>query len=278
MGIMTQTDDENSADRSTRALHILSSYAEGASFEPVCGSVLSEVSPIRLLKARKIFQQEASSISTAVDSKTDQGSGQCLPSGSFVVHLTSCYALFEYLTTGISGALAVYDESLFRLQRSLSMSCELTWTSYIRLLNFHSKKHILPLKHIRNAVLSALEDFPDNPEFLEFYVQLESKSNISGKARRFFDKTTQKGTSPVSWIFALYYEHRRSEAVLSMRECTTLSVTPTEHREPVIMTSLPSTGITHRQRSLFERALATSSARHCVALWRMFMEFEVQYF
>lgn len=39
---------------------------------------------------------------------------------------------------------------------------------------------------------------------------------------------------------------------------------------------MPQTGVVHRLRSLYERAIRHPSARHCVAIWRSYMKFEVE--
>ena len=39
---------------------------------------------------------------------------------------------------------------------------------------------------------------------------------------------------------------------------------------------VPQTGIIHRLRSLYERAIHHSSATHCVAIWRSYMKFETE--
>ena len=113
------------------------------------------------------------------------------------------------------------------------------------------------------------------PNLKILYIQQESKSVLTGEIRRTLDKVTQKATTPIPWVFALHYEQCRSQSVASVKECTDPVATVWEENSTPVVSSLPVTGVVNRQYSLFERAIASPSARHCVALWRMFMKFEV---
>ena len=243
------------------------------------------MSAVRLLKCRRIYQslhQEILEINES-QSKEELYSDCGVARGSLAVHIEACCALFEYLSTGISSVLVVCNEvssvasaDMLNMAGLSKMDVELIFSSYIRLFKFHSNRgRNLPLKDTRNILHSALEKFPNNPEFLSFYIQRESKSVLTGEIRRTLDKAVQKATTPVPWIFALYYEQLRSQSLVSVMECTLPSAPISQEISLAAVSSLPVTGVVHRQCSLFERALSSSSARYCVALWRMFMEFEV---
>lgn len=275
-----------SSEKNKSALHILTTFAEGAKFQPFsCSSTTTEVSAVRLLKCRKIYQrlhQEILEISES-QSKKELYSDCGVACGSLAVHIEACCVLFEYLSTGISSVLTMCNEVLsvtspdmFNMAGLSEMDIELIFSSFIRLFKFHSNSgRNLPLKDTRNIMHCALEKFPDNPEFLSFYIQRESKAVLTGEIRRTLDKAVQKATTPIPWIFAVYYEQLRSQSLVSVMECPFPSSSILQGTSLAAVTSLPVTGVVHRQCSLFERALSSSSARHCVALWRMFMGFEV---
>ena len=239
----------------------------------------SDLSSVQLLKARRIYQKLRQNI---LETTGPQGSNELLAehskaTGSDVVHLEACIALFEYLSSGIQSLLSMCNEFISLISCGVSspsglreMDIELILTFYVKLFKFHSKLgQTLPLKNIRHIALFGLERFPDNPKFLSFYIERESKSILTGELRRTLDRATLKAETPLPWIFALYYEQLRAESLVSVMECT-----DSPSLGAAAVTSLPVTGVVHRQYALFERAVSSSSGRHCVALWRMYMEFE----
>ncbi len=278
-----------SGEDNKKALQILITFAEGANFQPSkSNSPTTDVSAVRLLKSRRIYQKLNQGIVETTGSSQEKREllSDCgIASGSLAVHLEACSALFEYLSTGIQVVLSMCNDIISLILHNISnqtglseMDFELILSFYIRLFRFHCKSNrTLPLKDTRDILHFALKNFPDNPEFLSFYIQRESKSILTGEVRRTLDKATQKATTPVPWIFAIRYEQLRAKSLVSVQECNDPSALIAEGSSAAL-TSLPVTGVVHRQCSLFERAVTSSSGRHCVALWRMFMEFQVTYF
>ena len=271
-----------SSEENKKALQILTAFAEGAKFQSfTSNSSTADVSAVRLLKSRRIYQKFHQGLTETTEPA--QGKRELLDcdiaSGSVSVHLEACSVLFEYLSTGIQGVLSMCSDIISVISHDqvhlLEMDIELILSCYIRLFRFHCKRgKTLPLKDTRNIVHFALEKFPNNPEFLLFYIQRESKSVLTGEIRRILDKAAQQASTPVPWIFAIYYEQLRVKSLVSVMECNDLSSIVSQE-SPAAVTSLPVTGVVHRQCSLFERAISCPSGRHCVALWRMFMQFEV---
>ena len=257
-------------------------FFEGAKFQPVSSTPeVTELSAIRVLKCRRIYKKMHQEILEMA--ATHSNSELCLEcgfgSGSLAVHLEACIALFEYLSMGISTVLAMCKDlstawsSKSNMSGLSAMDWELIFSAYIRIFKFHcDNSRRLPLKDTKSIILSILEMYPDNPEFLSFYIQLESKSVLSCEIRRTLDRAVQKATTPVPWLFSLYYEQLRTQSLVTV---SVPLVSTSQENSSTAFTSLPSTGLVHRQYSLFERAVSSSSGRHCVALWRMFMEFEV---
>ena len=129
---------------------------------------------------------------------------------------------FTYVSSGIQAASAIYDKVLSSLPSAndaANVRCEHLWTSYLNLLNLHAKKEHIPLKSIRVVLHRALKDYPNNPCFLDRFLQVESKSNLTGEVRRFFDHLIHDASSPVPWIYAIHYENVRSKALVSTMDC-----------------------------------------------------------
>lgn len=271
-----------STEENKRTIQILTVFAEGAKFQlSTSNSSSTDMSAVQLLKSRRIYQKFHRGITETTDAS--QGKRELpdwhIASGSLAVHLEACSVLFEYLSTGIQGVLSMCNDIILGISLDQvhlpEMDIELILSCYIRLFRFHcTHGRTLPLKDTRNIVHFALEKFPDNPEFLLSYIQRESKSVLTGEIRRILDKAAQQASTPVPWIFAIYYEQLRAKSLVSVMECSDLSVLVSQE-SPTAVTSLPVTGVVHRQCSLFERAISCPSGRHCVALWRMFMQFEV---
>jgi len=151
------------------------------------------------------------------------------------------------------------------------------WTNYISLLKQHIKKEPMPLKTTKQIIHNALKAFPNNPMFLDFYLQVELKSNLTGEVRRCFDHLSHNATSPIPWIFAIHYEDLRSEAISTTKDYTcTYAAHSIKDRQTEVVMSLPTSGIIHRQRALFDRATSSAVGRQCIALWRMYIQFEVR--
>ena len=271
-----------SSEEHKKALQILTAFAEGAKFQSSTSSAsTTDVSAVRLLKCRRIYQKFHQGMTETTESSQEKRElPDCnIASGSLPVHLEACSALFEYLSTGIQGVLSMCNDFIALILRDqahlIEMDIELILTCYIRLFRFHCMHgRTLPLKDTRNIVHFALEKFPDNPEFLSFFIQRESKSILTGEIRRALDQATKKAITPVPWIFAIYYEQLRAKSLASVMDCNDLSALVSQESSAAV-TSLPVTGVVHRQCSLFERAISSPSGRHCVALWRMFMQFKV---
>ena len=261
-----------------RALQILTTFAEGAMFQTGSSNSSAFTSAVQLLKARRVFQKIHQGMVKTGESQTKETlmSDSGLASGSLAVHLEACCVLFEYLNTGINSVLCMCNDFFSNPSGLSELDIELILSSFIRLFKFHCNSDgTLTLRDTRRILHSVLEKFPNNPEFISFYVQQESKSVLTGEIRRTLDKVTQKATTPIPWVFALHYEQCRSQSVASIMACTDPLATVLEENSTPVIASLPVTGVVNRQYSLFERAIASPSARNCVALWRMFMKFEV---
>ncbi|XP_066279089.1 nuclear exosome regulator NRDE2-like [Branchiostoma lanceolatum] len=265
------------SETSTKALHLLCTLGEKAKFSPLSDHT---VSPTRVLKARRNYQQtleeELTSYETAGCDGADGKPPPPCASGSFLVHLTVCYGLFQYLTIGMQASAEVFDVVLSTLTRMCQtygkeddlfdqhrcrtfMDLELVTSAYLKLLQRHLSCSTGSLQTVRTALQGALLIFPDSPEFLKMFIELESshRSHIAGRLRRYFDRAVQEAATPIPFLFAIQAEMRRLEMISSQ-------------------SSVVVTGVSHRVRSLLERGCSSPVAQGCVLMWRWFMAFEIQ--
>ncbi|XP_035689818.1 nuclear exosome regulator NRDE2-like [Branchiostoma floridae] len=294
--LMKPSEAVSDRETSHKALHLLCTLGEKGKFTPLSDQV---VSPTRVLKARRNYQQtleeELSGYETAGCEGADTKPPPPCPSGSFLVHLTVCYGLFQYLTIGVQASAEVFDavlstltrlcqayskeEDLFDQHRCRTfMDLELLTSAYLKLQQCHLSCSTGSLQTVRTALQGALLIFPDNPEFLKMFIELESRSHIAGRLRRYFDRAVQEAATPVPFLFAIQAEMRR----LEMISCQSSVVMATNWDDAIkkadgsLLAHIPQTGVTHRIRSLLERGCTSPAARGCVLMWRWFMAFEMQ--
>ncbi|XP_070578524.1 LOW QUALITY PROTEIN: nuclear exosome regulator NRDE2-like [Ptychodera flava] len=266
---------------------IVSRFGEGGAYVPADGS--KAVNPVSLLKARSAYQQEfQKTIESYEDQVTSMSSVQ-EPYGSYVVHFIICYAIFQYLTVSLQAASVVFEEGMSimrnlcklpqtpedrfnRFGEHFLLDYEMLLASYVRLNVFHMMHQPTALAPIRNLLQRALSEFPDSPAFMDFFIMLEMRSHITGRVRRYFNHATLETNTPLPWFYAVYAEELRQQTI---EECMGDRVNDAHDKD--MAWQLPSTGITHRIRSLFERATANRTVRYSVLLWRMYIQFEVLY-
>jgi hypothetical protein len=121
---------------------------------------------------------------------------------------------FNPIPTGISSIVQLLEEQLSRNNRTIEE--QKTFTIYLQLLLLHiHRNNGVSLKQLRSVLDRALDSYPTNEDFLSLFVNLEFKSNIFCRMRRFFAKTVNSFTSKSfdnNWnliIYAIHSELRR---------------------------------------------------------------------
>ncbi|XP_028398546.1 protein NRDE2 homolog [Dendronephthya gigantea] len=233
------------------------------------GNVPKFLTPAQILKTHKALEEKGALMLAEFQSWYDdivsaQGEKE------FFVDFMICYAFFQYWSLGLVAAKSVVDSALSAVRSnrthdggvvlSRSKYEEDILVLYCKLLKFHSKNNVSPVKPLRDSLLSSLSAFQENPFFLHSYVMLELKSCTSYSIRRYFDSLLDRSRTPIPWLFAILYESQRQKTIQNSYTST--------HAE------LSQTGVIYRLRSLYERAINHPSARHCVAVWRSYMKFE----
>lgn len=199
-----------------------------------------------------------------------------------LVEWVMCYALFQYLTLGIHPACIVYETVIERLQQHIKataenkaknamMDLEKLFMGYVGLLLQHINNKPSSLKLMRTVLNRALASFPDSPTLLHLMVNLESRSHIAGRLRRYFNHRMLLTPSPLSCFYSLLAEmHRRENLQTSYEEFLTANPTDTS------AVTLTEDGIVNRIASVFENASKSSACNSCPLLWRLYIAFEVK--
>ncbi|RUS31601.1 hypothetical protein BC938DRAFT_477469, partial [Jimgerdemannia flammicorona] len=228
--------------RKGAALTILAAMAEEAGKVDVPDeNDLQVPPPTKLLKARKFFAQKTSNLSTLAISETQYRSAH---------HIYACHALFEYLSQGLDEACRVFDrvfdEYVTRgVERSID--AEILFMTYAKLVYRHSVSGYAFRPGVLKGVLDrALNLFPNNTLFLSLFFYNEARTKIENRVRRFLNGALEKEPSHLLWTFALYAE--------------------LHHHLPYNV---------HLVRSLFDRALECHRSRCSVALWKLYIQFEI---
>ncbi|XP_071785785.1 nuclear exosome regulator NRDE2-like [Asterias amurensis] len=274
-------------ENNVEVLNVLTTLGEGMAYIPLKDIPSQSVSSVRLLKARRNYQETITEVlatysrSDSQDTDAAERMKWLIPSGTHAVHLTLCFAIFQYLTVGMQAASVVFESSLSSLKKGkltdnfivqqLRLDQELITEAYVGLLSAHVYSNPTPLGSLRNLLKISMDDFPTNPTLLEAFIISESKSHIAGRVRRYFDRVTRQKDSLVQWLFAIRAEMLRQEALVTYAAAGMETVHGQQNEVP-----MSETGISNRIRSLFQRATESQTARHCVLLWRMYMQFEMQ--
>ncbi len=212
-------------------LNVLTTLGEGMAYTPLKHIPSQSVSSIRLLKARRNYQETITEVlasysrSDSQDVDAAERMKRLIPSGTHVVHLTRCFAVFQYLTVGMQAASVVFESSLSALKKEtltdnfngqqLRLDQELMTEAYVGLLSAHVYSNPTPLGSLRNLLKTSLDDFPTNPTLVEAFIISESKSHIAGRVRRYFDRVTRREDSLVQWLFAIRAEMLRQESLVT---------------------------------------------------------------
>lgn len=200
-------------------------------------------SPSRFLRAQRYLAErsnEAISIGASESSIAN------------AIHYHVCYAILEYLHTGIEAAARVYNRVLDRIKELRlegTAEHEEVVIAYAALLWRHSRSSSAYKPAALRSVLDAgLQVFPQNTILLSYYLANEARMRIDNRVRRMLQEVvlTDKNATFVGWIFALYTE---------------LHLVKGSYNVNLV-------------RDLFERAVSSLKAQHSPALWSLYIDFE----
>ncbi|TWW72359.1 nuclear exosome regulator NRDE2 isoform X1 [Takifugu flavidus] len=282
------------------ALHVLTQLAEAAS------PASQTLSPVSILKARKLYDQALTARLSALDQTRKKGQEDPPGENIRLRGLAGSYALFQYLTVGIQAANAVYsqarermealhhslisnmqnvsekDDSLARAADAshseadsshtqdsvsrLASDCEALAVQQAALLRYHKSVSVFPLATVREMLTSALSTWPTSAPLWSIYVQVENRYHSAGRARRFFHSITRSNSCMVPRLFAIVAEQQRKQLI----DAALGSCGPC-----VALPTLPENGLSNRIRGLFENIVSKEAGSRCPLVWRMYMHFLV---
>lgn len=174
----------------------------------------------------------------------------------------ACHVYLEYLLKGLEPACALLNSFISQVGQKTQIRQKLHLLQ-IQLTDHHGRHHPIKPRLQREACLSALQSFPSEGVFLHKYTESERESFISGRIRRYFNGLGPDSDSFIPWVYAVGAEldrHQRVGVASAQGEA---------------MDELSSVSL-HRVQSLFRRATTAVCGRMGVALWRLYMKFEVQ--
>lgn len=219
-----------------RALHILSSFGEGGTFQPLPPGYTGTVASTKMLKARKCFKE------MLVVTRQSTLRGELESSGAAII---AAAALFERLTSGTDSAAEIFEDALAMSlpdKRRRNLHYELLVLRYVDMLE-NSNPPVKPSR-IRHVLLRALGDYPNNSKLLESYVRLESRTAFMNRLRRYFDGMALRHPSTTLWLFSVATEVGRQ-------------------------------GSGSRIRSLMEHSVQRSATWQSVVIWRAYITYEL---
>lgn len=196
---------------------------------------------------------------------------------TFYIHFPklACHVYFIYLTEGIEDTFKLCQQYEFEIKRiardpavpnhsTLTPLLENLYMLQARLIIVHGHYKVMKPSVLREFIYKALELFPAHYWFLQYLLEVERRSSISGRLRRFFESSLSKSVSLAPLLFAIRSELERREYLMG---CSGQGESADE----------PLGGILHRVRALFRRGSESRTCQLCPAFWRCYMKFEIEY-
>ncbi|CAL1288071.1 unnamed protein product, partial [Larinioides sclopetarius] len=232
------------------------------------------IKPTMILKATSGFRnflcQEFSSI---VNAKSELC--YCLEPYSYsLVDCAKCFAYLQYFTQDLDAAVQALKELSELLENKATASMKRYILEEIcafqaELLNFHTRNSTVSMKPLLLYLYDSVKQYPSNARLLHILVKWRSASAVVSPTRRFFAGILKEPSKikPITWIFAL-----ASELAISY----SLSFKNNSSTDWQFYEVSPSTmGINWKIRSLYEKALNSTTCAYIPILWRSYMKFEI---
>ena len=189
---------------------------------PKTSSVISDnkLNPLRLRKVKSSFSELHSmlidriSSNRTADTKTSEGPPT--PDDNQLEWML-CYAIFDFITSGMVTANTILDqlESDLKLKHSQAL---IVAKLRINLCRHLLLVHRMKLCEYRQALWRNVHRFPDESVFNRLLIDVENKGFTSLKIRRFYQLAVQNAKSIHPLLFAITFELKRLK---SLREAYT---------------------------------------------------------
>ncbi|KAI9250894.1 NRDE-2, necessary for RNA interference-domain-containing protein [Phascolomyces articulosus] len=227
--------------QSDEALKILASLGSEQPYEPK-GPAPSNA---QILKVQRFYEQKTSQLSMLTGSTKQEM--------DISFHYTICYALFQFLTRGITEASNVFEHALEYIEErhaERGFESEVLWVAYAKIvyknISMNHRKGYKP-GHLRYLLQRALLLFPNNTVFIGLYVWNEARTKLYNRVRSMFTSSIESDPNVILWLSSI-----RTEL---------------HYHQPYDINQV---------KSLFESAVEKTSTRSSILLWKLFIEHEVK--
>ncbi|KAL8607399.1 hypothetical protein ACOMHN_024424 [Nucella lapillus] len=251
---------------------VLSSYAcllERSQFRVPKGEAAPSAQTLRT--RRKFQSMVADLLGDAASLSADSSATQ------HAVLLVNCFALFELCACGITEAVEVFDSALqvctAASQKDNPPPVKLMYSelekdlhqTLLSLLKNHTAVNVVSTSSFRSHLDRALSRFPNCAQFLCQFVEVELRTFMAWRLRRFFEAAGQDPVTVFPMLCAVLAELGRHAKLMAAR------------RDQGQGEGVSDCGTVHRMRAACERGLGCKAAQHCPLLWRLYLAFEAQY-
>ncbi|XP_046346712.2 nuclear exosome regulator NRDE2-like [Haliotis rufescens] len=263
---LTQKQIDVSQQQKTRLMFCLTSLAEGTKFQLLKEPPLTTSTMLRT--RRKLKTQVTDLARTLCKAESAHGEGNTRVFHHLLSQL-NCLAMFELCSSGLEAAMSNYQDVLLLLDGSKSSAPsqplvavrENIYRSQWILLRHQMSVGAVPLSQLRVVIDRALQEFPDSSAFLQCLVDLEARSHIVGRLRRYMDRALVNPASPVPLLHTVLVEVVRLTSLQQVAQTDSYSTT----------------GVMHRVRSVLERGTQSSASQHCPLVWRLYSHVESKF-
>ena len=190
-----------------------------------------------------------------------------------LIDITFCNAIYDYLINNLQSACNIIESSISSVKSSVIQSnlleflMEKLTTDQLLLYKIHTDTCCGSYNTKRQFNIQILNQYPYNLDILSNFANGEMQMHVMGRMRRYFDHVISQSFSSLPWLIAIQQEESRLYMINGQ---------PNETGDKNIDgMSYVDTGISHRIRSIYERATNSPWTRYCIAIWRDYMRFEV---
>eukprot|EP00736_Rhodelphis_marinus_P013431 Rmarinus@m.19701 len=242
---------ENKGDVLYDCLHTLVSVTE-SSYSPPPRKLKDKVpiSPLRLLKARKVYDERLTIAASFKDS---------VDISPAFVDVLSCYAYTEMFCNNcnIRMGITVFERALeipalsnfpYLQEMILHAFVSFLVEDYSHVAGDNKLRAVAPPKITRHIASLATERFPNNPRFLSLLLEFELRRAVAAPLSKSIPNLCVPDSGPLVWLFNIQTE------LIHLSEVSSASI---------------------RIRNVIERALKQPRLRTCVVLWRVYIDFEI---
>ena len=253
------------------ATHVITTLKD-LKFDPVnIPAVVPHLTAHAMIKTEEFFILNIRKVLAQINAKMTS-----VKKDTFYIHFPklACHVYFVYLTQGLDDMFALCKQYEFEIKRiaqdpavpnhtTLTPLLENLYMLQARLIIVHGRYKVVKPSLLREFVYKALELFPAHYWFLQYLLEVERRSFISGRLRRFFESSLSRSVSLAPLLFAIRAELERRDYLLN---CGGRGESVEE----------PLGGILNRVRALFRRGSESRTCQLCPAFWRCYMKFEVR--